>query len=205
MLKELIPALRITLVLALLTGLAFPLLITMLSQVIFPDQANGSLVKVDGKVVGSKLLAQSFESPKYFHPRPSAAGSGYAGEASGGTNLGPTSAKLIDGIADDPATKTDESFLGIKQLAENYRKENGLSAETPVPVDAVTRSASGLDPDISEANALLQADRVAKARQLKLDAVTELIHKYKSNRDLQILGEPRLNVLTINLAMDNIK
>lgn len=206
MLKELIPAFRITLVLALLTGLAFPLLITGAAQVLFPVQANGSLIRDGkGKVIGSKLLAQKFEAPKYFHPRPSAAGSGYAGEASGGTNLGPTSSKLIMGIADDPATKADESFSGIKQLAEGYRKENGLAENAAVPVDAVTRSASGLDPDISEANALIQAPRVAKARGAKEDAIVDLIHKCKSERDLQIFGEPRINVLKINLALDNSK
>jgi len=205
MLKELIPAVRMTLILALLTGLAFPLLITVISQVIFPDQANGSLIRSNGKVIGSKLIAQGFASPKYFHPRPSAAGSGYAGEASGGTNLGPTSSKLIMGIADDPATKADESFAGIKQLAEAYRKDNELDAKATIPVDAVTRSASGLDPDISEANAMLQAPRIAKARNVKLEAITEIIRKCKIERDLGILGEPRLNVLTINLALDNIK
>ncbi|MFN8551453.1 MAG: K(+)-transporting ATPase subunit C [Candidatus Obscuribacterales bacterium] len=206
MLKELIPAFRMTFVLALLTGLVFPLLITAVSQAIFPEKANGSLVRNDkGTVVGSALLAQKFEAPKYFHPRPSAAGSGYAGEASGGTNLGPTSTKLIMGIADDPNTKADESFAGIKQLAESYRKENELDPNAAVPVDAVTRSASGLDPDISEANAMMQAPRVARARNLKADDVKAMIRKYRTDRDLQILGEPRLNVLTINMALDNIK
>ncbi|MBS2005269.1 MAG: K(+)-transporting ATPase subunit C [Cyanobacteria bacterium SZAS LIN-5] len=206
MLKELIPALRMTFVLALLTGLVFPLLITAVSQAIFPEKANGSLVRNNkGDVVGSALLAQKFEAPKYFHPRPSAAGSGYAGEASGGTNLGPTSAKLIMGIADDPNTKADESFAGIKQLAESYRKENELDPNAAVPVDAVTRSASGLDPDISEANAMMQAPRVARARNLNADDVKAMIRKYRTDRDLQILGEPRLNVLTINMALDNIK
>lgn len=206
MLKQIIPALRMTLVLAILTGLAFPLLITAVAQVLYADKANGSLVRDNaGKVIGSKLLAQKFESAKYFHPRPSAAGSGYAGEASGGTNLGPTSSKLLVGVPDDPSTKADESFAGIKQLAESYRKENSLGANQAIPVDAVTRSASGLDPDISEANALMQAPRVANARNLKLDAITDMIHKYKTDRDFQILGEPRVNVLTINMALDNIK
>lgn len=195
-----------TFVLALLTGLVFPLLITAVSQAIFPEKANGSLVRNNkGDVVGSALLAQKFEAPKYFHPRPSAAGSGYAGEASGGTNLGPTSAKLIMGIADDPNTKADESFAGIKQLAESYRKENELDPNAAVPVDAVTRSASGLDPDISEANAMMQVPRVARARNLNADEVKAMIRKYRTDRDLQILGEPRLNVLTINMALDNIK
>jgi potassium-transporting ATPase KdpC subunit len=205
MLKELLPAIRMTIVLALLTGLAFPLLITVVSQFVFPDQANGSLLSANGKVIGSRLMAQRFESAKYFHPRPSAAGSGYAGEATGGSNLGPTSSKLIMGIADDPSTKADESFAGIKQLAENYRKENELAADYPVPVDAVTRSGSGLDPDISEANAILQAPRIAKARNLKPEAVEELVRKMKTERDLGILGEPRINVLMVNMALDNLK
>ncbi len=206
MLKQIVPALRMTLVLAVLTGLAFPLLITALAQVLFADKANGSLVRDNtGKVIGSKLLAQKFESARYFHPRPSAAGSGYTGESSGGTNLGPTSSKLILGVADDPSSKADESFAGIKQLAESYRKENSIGAGESVPVDAVTRSASGLDPDISEANALMQGPRVANARNLKLNEVTDMIHKYKTDRDLQILGEPRVNVLTINMALDGAK
>jgi K+-transporting ATPase ATPase C chain len=206
MLKELLPALRLTVILALLTGLAFPLFITAASQLMFADQANGSLVRsADGKVIGSRLLAQRFEAAKYFHPRPSAAGSGYAGEASGGTNLGPTSAKLINGIQDDPKTKADESFAGVKQLTESYRKENELPANAPVPVDAVTRSASGLDPDISENNALLQVPRIAKARNLTADSVTNLVHKCKTERELGILGEPRINVLLLNIALDNNK
>ncbi len=206
MLKEVLPALRMTIILALLTGLAFPLFITAVSQLMFAEQANGSLVRsANGKVIGSRLLAQRFESAKYFHPRPSAAGAGYAGEASGGTNLGPTSSKLIMGIPDDPATKADESFAGIKQLAESYRKENDLPVNAPVPVDAVTRSASGLDPDISESNALLQVSRVAKARNLSAENVTNMIHKSKMERELGILGEPRINVLLLNLALDNNK
>jgi K+-transporting ATPase ATPase C chain len=206
MLKEVLPALRMTIILALLTGLAFPLFITAVSQLMFAEQANGSLVRsANGKVIGSRLLAQRFESAKYFHPRPSAAGAGYAGEASGGTNLGPTSSKLIMGIPDDPATKADESFAGIKQLAESYRKENDLPVNAPVPVDAVTRSASGLDPDISESNALLQVARVAKARNLSAENVTNMVHKSKMERELGILGEPRINVLLLNLALDNNK
>lgn len=203
MLKELVPALRFTLVLALLTGLVFPLTITGLSLLLFPIQANGSLVRVNGKIIGSRLLAQNFQSANYFHPRASAAGSGYAGQASGGTNLGPVSRRLLQGAPDDSKTKADESFSGIKQLADLYRKENLLGSEAKIPVDAVTRSASGLDPDISEANALLQARRIAKARNVNLDVIIELIHKNKIDRDLYIFGEPRLNVLTINEALDS--
>lgn len=204
MVRHLFPALRATLVLAGLTGLLFPLLITGVSQGVFPAQANGSLIRdAGGQVIGSRLVGQSFSRPEYFHPRPSAAGSGYAGEASSGTNLGPTSAKLIQGLPDDPATKdTDESYPGVKQLVEAYRQENHLGAEVRVPVDAVTRSASGLDPHISLANALLQAPRVAAARGADAERVTALVRKHTSGRDLGVLGEPRVNVLELNLALD---
>jgi len=204
MLKVLLPAFRATIVLSVLTGIIFPLVITGIAQSLFPNQANGSLVSSpDGKVVGSRLLAQRFVQAKYFHPRPSAAGSGYAGEASSGSNLGPTSDKLINGVVDDPKTKADESFAGIKQLSEIYRQENQLPPTTLIPVDAVTRSGSGLDPDISEANAVMQAARVAKSRSMTSEQVVSLINKVKSERDLGILGEPRVNVLTLNLALDH--
>jgi len=194
MIRELVPAIRSTLTLALYTGIAFPLLIFGLGQALFPHQANGSLIEQGGRIVGSELLAQSFTKPQYFHPRPSAAGSGYAGEASGGTNFGPTSKKLILG---------DQSFAGIKQLADSYRAENGLSAGVKVPVDAVTRSSSGLDPHISPTNAYLQAARVATARHLPEATVTELIRQYTEGRDLGLFGEPRINVLKLNLALDS--
>src|SRR5258708_7541003 len=140
MLKQLMPALRATIVLAVMTGLFFPVLVTALAQVLFPEQANGSLIRNKiGLVIGSRLIGQQFSRPQYFHPRPSAAGAGYAGEASGGTNLGPTSAKLVFGLNDDPATReVDESFAGVKQLVAAYRKDNFLSPEQMVPVDAVT-------------------------------------------------------------------
>jgi K+-transporting ATPase ATPase C chain len=203
MLKQLVPSVRAVLVLALLTGLAFPLAITGLAQVLFKGQADGSLIRRDGVVVGSRLIGQSFAKPEYFHPRPSAAGSGYAGEASGGTNLGPTSAKLLDGLPDDPATKdADESFAGVKQLVEAYRAENGLSTATPVPVDAVTRSASGLDPHISLANARLQAPRVARARGMDEAAVLAAVARHTAGRTFGLLGEPRVDVLLLNLALD---
>jgi K+-transporting ATPase ATPase C chain len=204
MLKEIMTAIKATLVLALLTGIIFPLVITGIAQLVFPEQSNGSLIKNEKNVIiGSKLIGQSFNKPQYFHPRPSAAGSGYAGEASGGTNLGPTSAKLILGSKDDPKTKdVDESFDGIKQLAEKYRQENNLAADAKVPVDAVTRSGSGLDPDISNANAILQAPRVAKARNLPQDTVIDFVHRASEGRQLGFLGEPRVNVLMLNLALD---
>jgi K+-transporting ATPase ATPase C chain len=204
MVRQLFPAFRATVVLAVLTGLLFPLAITGIAQLAFPAQANGSLIRdAGGQVVGSRLIGQPFSKPEYFHPRPSAAGSGYAGEASSGTNLGPTSAKLIEGIPDDPATKdVDESYAGVKQLVEAYRRENRLAPDARVPVDAVTRSASGLDPHVSLANALLQAPRVAAARGADAERVTALIRRHTEGRDLSLLGEPRVNVLELNLALD---
>jgi K+-transporting ATPase ATPase C chain len=202
--KPIMQALRATLVLGILTGLIFPILITLIGQVLFPYQSNGSLLRDStGKVIGSALIGQQFARPEYFHPRPSAAGNGYAAESSSGTNLGPTSAKLFEGTIDDPKTKdVDESFMGVKQLAESYRKENGLAAAFPVPVDAVTRSGSGLDPHISLANAKLQASRVAKARNLPASDILKIVAKHTESREFGILGEPRVNVLLINLALD---
>jgi potassium-transporting ATPase KdpC subunit len=196
MISQLLPAMRATLVLAFYTGIVFPLVITLISQAICAYQANGSLLKdASGQVIGSELIGQSFIKPQYFHPRPSAAGAGYAGEASGGTNLGPTSKKLILG---------DKDFPGIKQLAVSYRQENGLDADALVPADAVTRSASGLDPHITPMNAQLQAPRVARARNLEVAKVVDLIRKHTEDRDWGFLGEPRVNVLQLNLALDNL-
>jgi len=196
MFKQMLPALRATIVLAVLTGLVFPAVVTLFAQLFFPEQANGSLIRNSaGQVIGSKLIGQMFVKPEYFHPRPSAAGSGYDGAASGGTNLGPTSAKLILG---------DKGFKGIKQLAEDYRKENLLAPDEKVPVDAVTRSGSGLDPDISPANAELQARRVAQARKMQLDELLALVRKKTEGRQLGFLGEPHVNVLMLNLALDEV-
>lgn len=186
-----------------ITGGIFPAIVWGIGQVAFPKQANGSLIKEGDTVVGSELIGQSFAKPEYFHPRPSAAGSGYGADASSGTNLGPTSDKLINGIADDPKTKdTDESYPGVKQLAAAYRTENGLPADASIPADAVTRSASGLDPEISPENAAIQAARVAEARNLSEDQVKQLIAKNTKGRDLGFLGEPRVNVLLLNRALD---
>jgi len=205
MVKNILISVRTTLVLALITGILFPLAITAIAQMIYPSQANGSLIVRSGKVLGSQLIGQPFARPEYFHSRPSAAGSGYAGEASGGTNLAPTSKKLLDGVADDPATKNvDESFAGIKQLSDAYRHENGLAPSQLAPVDAVTRSASGLDPDISVPNALLQAPRVARARHLREKDVVDLVESKIQARQLGCLGEPRVNVLILNLALDKL-
>jgi K+-transporting ATPase ATPase C chain len=198
MLKHLYPAAAATIFFALLTGIVFPVLVTALASLFFADQSRGSFVtSEDGKIVGSRLIAQEFKSPRYFHSRPSAAGAGYNATASGGTNLGPTSDKLING------TK-DHSFVGIKELAQNYRSENNLAQGEKLPVDAVTRSASGLDGDISIANALLQSDRIAKARQLSAEVVRDLILKRREHRLLGFIGEPRLNVLMANLALDKL-
>lgn len=198
MFEQLLPSIRATLVLTFYTGIIFPVVIWIFAQVIFPHQANGSLIRSADKktIVGSELIGQSFTRPEYFHPRPSAAGSGYAGEASGGTNLGPTSRKLIVG---------EKNFPGIEQLASAYRAENRLAADFPVPVDAVTRSGSGLDPDISPSNAELQTSRVAQARKISERQVLTLVRSFIQDRQLGFLGEPRVNVLKLNIALDRLK
>ena len=198
-----------TLALALIVSGVYPVVVWGVSQAIFHDKADGSLiVGPDGKVRGSYLLGQSFANENYFHPRPSAAGTGYAADASGGTNLGPTSDKLINGIhgskkpdgSPDPAS----DFDGVKDLAAIYRRENGLSADTPVPADAVTRSASGLDPHVSPANARLQVARVAKARGIRTEEVNRLVDQNTDGRGLGFLGEPGVNVVRLNLALDRL-
>lgn len=205
MLKQLRPAIVSTLAFTILTGFIFPFVIYGISQAAFRSQANGSIIEQNGKVVGSSLIGQNFASPLYFHPRPSAAGNGYDGGASGGTNLGPTSAKLLKGIPDDPKTKADESYAGIPQLAEAYRKENGLTKDAAVPADAVTRSASGLDPHISPENAALQVPRVAKARSMSEEQVRQILAQHTEGRQFGLLGEPRVNVVELNLALDAVK
>src|SRR5579862_7915273 len=239
MIKELGPGLRLTLALTILTGLLYPAVMTGISEVIFPRQANGSLVTVSGKVVGSSLIGQSFTKPEYFHPRPSAAGNGYDATASSGTNLGPTSAKLLRGT-----TKMDDKkneivdFDGINLRVVHYCLDNDIpyestvpldrfkdshgdlddvklikafnddkapllfSAKAPIPPDAVTSSASGLDPQISPANAEAQAARVAKARGVSTDQVKQLIPQFTKRADWGFLGEPRVNVLMLNVALD---
>jgi K+-transporting ATPase ATPase C chain len=177
-----------TLVLAVVCCGLYPLIVFGISQLLFRDQANGSLIiGADGTVRGSKLLGQAFSDPKYFHPRPSAAGNGYDATSSGGSNLGPTSQKLND---------------AIRERIEAYRAENSLSPTDPVPADAVTASGSGLDPEISLRNAELQVARVAKARASSEDKVRQLIQQNTEGRDLGLLGEPGVNVLRLNLALD---
>jgi K+-transporting ATPase ATPase C chain len=187
MMRHLRPALVSVAVWMILTGLAFPGVITGIAQVVLPRQANGSLVRRDGRIVGSALIGQSFTAARYFHPRPSAAGSGYDASNSSGTNLGPTSRKLMSDIAG---------------FAAAYRKENGLAPDAVLPADAVTRSASGLDPEVSPANAALQVARVARARGLPEADVLALVARATELRQLGFLGEPRVNVLALNLALD---
>lgn len=205
MFKQLRPAIVSVLALTVSFGLVFPLAITAISRLAFPHQAGGSLIVRDGKVVGSELIAQGFTQPGYFHPRRSAAGAGYDASASSGTNLGPTSSKLINGIHNKLPNGQDDpgNYDGIRDLAAAYRVENGLAPDTPLPADAVTRSSSGLDPEISPANAELQIPRVAKARGLSPDVLRALVTAHTQPRQWGVLGEPRVNVLRLNLALDD--
>ena len=202
--KHIRPALSLTLFFVIVTGVAFPVAVWAVGRLAFPHQASGSLVRdAKGNVVGSSLLGQNFTKPEYFHPRPSAAGSGYDAANSSGTNLGPTSDKLVNGIQDDPATKdVDETYLGFGDLAKAYREENGLAPDAVIPADAATRSASGLDPDISPANAALQIARVARARNVDPARVRQVVAAHTEARTLGLFGEPRVNVLLVNLALD---
>ena len=187
LIAELRTSIAATLLLAVLCCGIYPVVVWAVGQGLFSRKANGSLVKVDGNVVGSSLLAQGFTAPKYFHPRPSAAGQGYDAASSSGTNLGPTSKKLIE---------------DVKQRVADYRTENVLPPDARVPADAVTSSASGLDPHISVRNAFLQAARVAKARGIGEKEVMAKVESNTEGRTLGFLGEPRVNVLTLNLSLD---
>ena len=187
MLQQLIPAFRMTVLLTVLTGLIYPGVVTGVCQVLFNHQANGSLITQRGQIIGSSLLGQNFTRPEYFHPRPSAAGTdGYDPTASGGSNLGPTSQKLFD---------------RMKTAAGQFRKENP-EFNGPIPADAITASGSGLDPDISVANAMAQAARVATARSVSVSTVENLVASATEGRELGFLGEPRVNVLRLNLELD---
>ena len=205
--KELKPAIIITILLTVFTGIIFPFVIYGIGQVAFPHQANGSFIKDDkGAVVGSAIIGQNFTAPQYFHSRPSAAGSGYDAAGSSGTNLGPISSKLIAGIKDDPATTdVDESYMGVNDLVQAYRAENGVPEDIKIPADAATRSGSGLDPEISPANALLQAARVAEARKLPIEEVKQLIQKSTQTPFIGLFGEKRVNVLALNMELDRKK
>jgi len=238
--SELKPGLLMMVAITLLTGLVYPALVTGVAQIVFHDQANGSLLIVNGQVIGSRLIAQNFSRPEYFHPRPSSAGpAGYDPTATGGSNLGPTSAKLLNGT-----TRIDEQhhevvdFDGIKLRVVRYCLDNGIpvdsstplddfrgangelddvrlikafnddrspltiTARTPIPADAVTASASGIDPHISPRNAELQAARVAKARGIDVHSINEILAQHTEGRTLGLFGEPRVNVLELNLALD---
>jgi K+-transporting ATPase ATPase C chain len=185
--QQIAPAFRMMLVLTVLTGLLYPGVVTGLCQVFFRDQANGSLVTAGGRVVGSSLIGQNFKKPEYFQPRPSAAGNdGYDPTASGAANYGPTNQKLAD---------------RVKASVADFRKANP-DYSGPIPADLVTTSASGLDPHISPASAEAQAARIAKTRGITVKRVLGLIDQYTEKRDLGFLGEPRVNVLAINLALD---
>jgi K+-transporting ATPase ATPase C chain len=237
--QQILPGLRIKLFLTLLLGIGYPLAMTGISQLLFPDKANGSLVVKDGTVIGSNLIGQTFSKPEYFHPRPSAAGSGYDATASGGSNLGPTSAKLIRGTTkmDDKKNEVVD-YDGISLRVVHFALENGIPYESsvpldqfkaangdlddvklikafnddkapliftpkaPIPADAVTASASGLDPHVSPDTALAQAARVAQARGVSRDQINQLIAQNIEGPDLGLLGEPRVNVLNLNLALD---
>jgi potassium-transporting ATPase KdpC subunit len=188
LIKQIYPAVAMTVVLTVLFGLVYPLVVTGLAQAIFPDKAAGSLIEKDGKVIGSRLIGQPFSGEGYFHSRPSAAGQGYDGVSSGGTNLGPTSKKLI------------EEQVGV--AAKARREENPGS---PIPVDLVTSSASGLDPHITPAAAEFQLPRVARARQMSQDEVRRLVRQHTEGRQFGVLGEARVNVLELNLVLDEVR
>jgi len=186
--KQILPAILMTLVLCVLTGLAYPAVVTGLAQVIFPRQANGSLVSVNGRVVGSELIGQSFSQPYYFHSRPSAAGAGYDATASAGTNKGPTDRKLADTLI---AQSVDSA------IAQDHVTKGAI------PSDMVTRSGSGLDPHISPANAFVQVARVAQARHVDSVSVRRLVEAHVEGRQFGFFGEPRVNVLMLNIALDS--
>jgi K+-transporting ATPase ATPase C chain len=185
--RQILPAIVAFLAFTVLVGVLYPLAITGIAQVAFPSKADGSLVKQDGKVVGSSLIGQNFSGPQYFHPRPSSAGDVYDAMSSSASNLGPSNPELLQ---------------EVRKRIRLYRAENGLPPSQEVPADAVTSSGSGLDPMISPENARLQAQRVADARGMTLDQVMALVRAKTTRRSLGFLGEPGVNVLELNLALD---
>lgn len=191
MFREIKRAAGMVVILSVVTGLLYPLAMTGIAQVLFPFQANGSIIAKNGAPIGSELIGQNFSSPGYFHSRPSVAGQdGYDAASSSGSNLGPTNKKFIDGVADN-----------LKKV----REENGLPASAPVPSDLVMASGSGLDPHISPDAAYIQVERIAKERGLSADKVRQLVERQVEARQLGLLGEPRVNTLKLNLALDELK
>ncbi len=190
LIRQLRPAVLTVAVFTVVLGLGYPLLSTAIGQAIFGDEADGSLIERNGVVVGSELIGQMFVEPKYFASRPSAAGGGYDGFASSGSNLGPTNPDLL---------------AAIEERAAAYRKANHLASDALVPVDAVTASGSGLDPHITIANAQIQASRVAQIRGLDVAVVLDMVDRYTDARDLWVLGEPGVNVVRLNLALDTLE
>jgi K+-transporting ATPase ATPase C chain len=237
--EQILPGLRIKLFMTVVLGVVYPLAMTGISQVIFPKQANGSLIKAGDKVIGSEIIGQTFSKPEYFHPRPSSAGGGYDATASSGSNLGPTSGKLIHGTTkmDDKKNEVVD-FDGVSLRVVHYCLDNDIPFESsvpldqfkdakgeldevklikafsddkaplvftpkaPIPADAVTASGSGLDPHISPDSAHAQVARVAKARGIQADQANQLVAQFTEGPDLGLLGEPRVNVLKLNLALD---
>ena len=190
MLKQITKGFAMLLVMIVLTGIAYPLVVTGLAQLFFPHQANSSLVYKSGQVVGSQLIGQNFTDPRYFQSRPSSAGkNGFDPTASGGSNLGPTNQDFLKAVTD---------------RADNIRNQNGLSQNQVIPSDLVTASASGLDPDITPEGALLQVPRIAKLRNLPVETVINLVQQDTTPRQLGIFGEPRVNVLRLNLDLDSL-
>lgn len=186
--KQIYPAVAMMLILTVITGVIYPFLVTGLSQVLFKSQAQGSLIEKNGEIIGSRLIGQTFTKPGYFHSRPSTAGNGYDSMASGGTNLGPTNKKLLEG--------------NVKGAVETLSKEN---PKAPIPVDLVTSSGSGLDPHITPAAAEFQIERVALERAISPNEVRQLVQEHTEGRQFGFLGEPRVNVLELNLALDAIR
>jgi K+-transporting ATPase ATPase C chain len=185
LLRHIYPAVALTIVLTVLLGIIYPFVMTGLSELLFKEKARGSLIEREGKVIGSRLIGQPFKSAGYFHPRPSAAGSGYDATASGGTNLGPTSKQLFE-----------------EQVRGRAKQLGAESPNTQIPVDLITSSGSGLDPHISPAAAEFQIPRVARERRISEDEVRQLVRKHTAGRQFGVLGEPRVNVLELNLALD---
>ncbi|MHB1426154.1 MAG: potassium-transporting ATPase subunit KdpC [Gemmataceae bacterium] len=187
--RQVFPAILSVLLLTFVTGAGFPLVLASFARFLFPDQSKGSLISGRQGVVGSALIGQNFSEPGYFQPRPSAAGDGYDATASGGANIGPTNPQLRD---------------DVRKRVDEYRRRNGLSADTMVPIDAVTTSGSGLDPHISPANALLQVQRIARVRSLDEERLRQLIAEHTEDRQFGFLGERRVSVLALNLTLDRI-